>query len=1075
MCNKTLKPQFIAACYVALLTLLLPNLASAVTFTASKDTTIYDNGNVNGTGGGLFAGTNGVDVNQRGLIAFDLSSIPSGSTITNVSVDLHVNVAALNSGAISITLNALTQDWNEASTGTGGETSGGGNGVVSSDPNDATWTSSGITAWTAGGAFNPVESSSLVISSVGTFNTFTGPGLITDVQTWVDNPGTNYGWIIRGLENSNSSSKRFSSRENTGSSGANVPFITIEYDAPPATGLLPVPVPAENPITEDKRILGKILFWDEQLSSNDTVACGSCHIPSAGGADPRAGAHPGADGLFSTADDVIGSPGIVNLSSSLTPVNDPVFGFDTQVTSRAAPTAIGAMYTPDHFWDGRATSQFVDPEDGVTVIIASGGALESQAVVPILSTVEMAHTGRTWADVKTKLQGATPLALASNIPADLSAALAGNPDYPTLFAAAFGDNAITAARIGMAIATYERTLLPDQSPWDLYIAGDSNAMSAQQLAGWNFLETSNGGQRCLSCHTPPTFSDNAFHNIGLRPSAEDLGRENITGNTDDRGRFKTPTLRNSGLRKQLMHVGWITDNSDAIDFYNAGTADVTSNHSQFTTDQSPLPGSGNDYTTAQLTPTDEANQNDVAEFLANGLTDPRVANETFPFDRPTLRSEFSTPAINDQLKLMSYNIDSATWDSAQADRIEAVIDAEAADVIGLQEVSAIPLADLIARVGDDYDFIATSGSDNNNPILVRKNIFNIIASGSTVEDAMLLCTTKSYVNYVVLTQISTNAQFTFHNTKLCPLATASGDLEAGVTAEQTNQAHAIDLVTLINQNLTTYGAATFTAGAYNAPVGSATMDFLIEQTDLPGPVSNPVTLDDSYDTATGNNNPGTDVILFRTNFVTISSADIVNNPTTLSASSHLPVVTVVEVADSNDQDGDTILDTNDNCPTIANLDQLNTDGDAQGNVCDADDDNDGLSDVFETSIGTNTLLTDTDLDGLTDFEEVNVDGDANSYTVGLDTNPLDADTDNDGLSDGEEDLNGNGVFDANEPSPFLIDTDDDGLTDRYEVNTSTTDPTSPTTLTNGTPGDMNGDGNINAGDIILLNRQVLGL
>ncbi|MBT8441678.1 MAG: cytochrome-c peroxidase, partial [Gammaproteobacteria bacterium] len=59
--------------------------------------------------------------------------------------------------------------------------------------------------------------------------------------------------------------------------------------------LPPVPVPAANPITEEKRVLGKILFWDEQLSSDDSIACGTCHIPSAGGADPRAGLHPGTD------------------------------------------------------------------------------------------------------------------------------------------------------------------------------------------------------------------------------------------------------------------------------------------------------------------------------------------------------------------------------------------------------------------------------------------------------------------------------------------------------------------------------------------------------------------------------------------------------------------------------------------------------------------------------------------------------------------------------------------------------------------------------------------------------------
>ncbi len=1055
----------------ALALLVISGQATADTFLASKDTTIYDTGNVNGTGMGLFSGANGVSQNQRGLIAFDLSSIPAGSTITSVSLTLHVNAVGSSSGAIPITLNAITQDWNEASTGAGVETNGGGSGVTA-NPGDATWTSSGIAPWTAGGAFNPTVSSSTVVSGANAFYTFNDAGLIADVQGWIDTPGTNFGWIIRGIENTSGSSKRFSSRENTGAGGANVPLLTVTYDAPATSGLPPVPVPVENPITEPKRILGKILFWDEQLSSDNTVACGSCHIPSAGGADPRAGIHPGADGLFSTADDVIGSPGIVNLSSPTTAVNDPVFGFSPQVTDRAAPTAIGAMYTPDHFWDGRATSQFIDPEDGVTVVIASGGALESQAVAPILSTVEMAHTGRTWNDVRNKLQSVVPMALVnSRVPADITAALAVNADYPALFAAAFGDNAITAARIGMAIATYERTLLPDQTPWDLYVAGDTNAMTAQQIAGWDSLSTSGGGQRCLSCHVPPMFTDHDFYNIGLRPSSEDLGREGVTGNSADRGRFKTPTLRNSGLRKQMMHVGWITGNADAIDFYNAGTADVTSSHIQFTTDQSVLPGTGEAYTTVQLTPADEVNQNNIAEFLNTGLTDPRVAAEVFPFDRPTLRSEFSAAATGNQIKLMSYNVGSANWDSAQADRIEEIIDAEAADVIGLQEAGTTQVADLIARVGDDYDFIATTGVGNSNPILVRKNLFTVVASGSTLEDAMLFCAGKSYVNYVVLTKISTGARFTFHNSELCSTSTNTVDLESGFTAEQTNQAHAIDLVTLINQNLGAFGGAIITAGAYNASVGSATMNFLAEQVDLPGPVSNPIVLDDSYAIATGSDNPGSDVILFGENLVTIVSAEIVSNPSTLAASAYLPVLTIVEIIASDDQDGDTIIDTLDNCPTVPNTDQLNTDGDLQGDACDNDDDNDGLTDAFEATIATNPLLADTDFDGLSDYEEVNLDGNPGAYTPGQDTDPLDPDTDNDGLLDGEEDLNGNGVIDAGEPSPFAIDTDDDGLTDRYEVNTSATDPTSITTLD--APGDLNGDGLFDAADIMLLHRLIL--
>ena len=84
----------------------------------------------------------------------------------------------------------------------------------------------------------------------------------------------------------------------------------------PVPPLEPPPAPAGNPVTATKVALGKVLFWDEQLSSTRTVSCGTCHINSAGGSDPRsiitnlASTHPGADGVFSTGDDVTGSPGV---------------------------------------------------------------------------------------------------------------------------------------------------------------------------------------------------------------------------------------------------------------------------------------------------------------------------------------------------------------------------------------------------------------------------------------------------------------------------------------------------------------------------------------------------------------------------------------------------------------------------------------------------------------------------------------------------------------------------------------------------------------------------------------------
>jgi len=296
------------------------------------------------------------------------------------------------------------------------------------------------------------------------------------------------------------------------------------------------------------------------------------------------------------------------------------------------------QYAPELFWDGRATDQFLDPQLG-TVSIATGGALESQAVAPILSSVEMGHDGRTWDEVIAKLEQITPLRLASDVPPDMTAALAIDGDYPALFDEAFGDAAITAERIGFAIATYERTLLPDQTPWDL------GTLTPPQQAGLNLLTNSTV---CLNCHQPPMFTDHLFWNIGLRPAIEDAGRLDVTGDPNDLGRFKTPSLRNAGLRPAMMHVGWITDIQDVIDYYNAppfpqvGVGD----HSQFTADQTGIPtgipGFFANYQNINMPPTGPSGQpfqEDVVDFIRNALTDPRVAAETFPFDRPTLHSE----------------------------------------------------------------------------------------------------------------------------------------------------------------------------------------------------------------------------------------------------------------------------------------------------------------------------------------------------------------------------------------------------------------------------------------------------
>lgn len=384
--------------------------------------------------------------------------------------------------------------------------------------------------------------------------------------------------------------------------------------------LPPVPVPPENPITEQKRVLGKILFFDEQLSHDNTMACATCHSAARGGADARPRArNPGADGAFNTPDDVLGSSGVVASDAVRNYLRSAVYGLAPQVTGRSSMAPINAAFASDLFWDGRATSAFKDPQTGQT-LIAAGGALESQIAGPPVNSTEMGHDQIDWVKVVTKLAYARPLALATNLPPDVAGAIAGKPTYGQLFAQAFGDTTVTAARVAFAVATYERTLVANQTPFDL------GTLTPQQNQGFQAFQAS----RCIVCHAAPPnaqfFTDHSFRNIGLRPPAEDTGRQVLTGNANDRGRFKVPSLRNVGLRPQFMHNGEFTTLPALIAFYARAPGAAP----QFPDNQDPVMQQVNVPPQAAAI---------IQDFIQNGLTDPRVRNEQFPFDRPTLYSQ----------------------------------------------------------------------------------------------------------------------------------------------------------------------------------------------------------------------------------------------------------------------------------------------------------------------------------------------------------------------------------------------------------------------------------------------------
>ena len=288
-------------------------------------------------------------------------------------------------------------------------------------------------------------------------------------------------------------------------------------------------------------------------------------------------------------------------------VDHPDFGILEQATGRRGRPASEAGYAPSLFWDGRAGGALVDPET-LEVVLASGAALESQALVPILNSTEMAHGAREWSEVVSRLQSAAPLALAESLPPALEDGIGGR-SYPELFASAFGTPEISPTRIAMAIASYERTLVSNQTPLDVALSGGP-ALTALEQQGRAVFANRN----CAVCHGGALLSNDAFFYTGVRPVQEDLGRFAETGNIGDRGAMRTPTLRNVALRAPYMHNGEIATLSDVVDFYDRGGDFDAPN-------KNPL------IVPLNLLPQEKAA---LLAFMTRPLTDPRAASESAP-------------------------------------------------------------------------------------------------------------------------------------------------------------------------------------------------------------------------------------------------------------------------------------------------------------------------------------------------------------------------------------------------------------------------------------------------------------
>jgi cytochrome c peroxidase len=212
-------------------------------------------------------------------------------------------------------------------------------------------------------------------------------------------------------------------------------------------------------------------------------------------------------------------------------------GIHGKLGSRNAPTILNAAFNKTQFWDGRA-------ED-----------LEAQVSGPMLNSLEMGHT----------LEG-------------VERGVLGNSELKVLVEKAFGPGRPTMEKITKAIASFERTLVSGNSPFDRFFYGkDQTALSAAGRRGLEVFRSPQKGN-CAVCHTIQEqfalFTDHAFHNLGAGLNAEgeltDLGRFTQTGVETDKGAFRTPGLRNVAKTAPYMHDGSLKTLKEVVDFYVGG-------------------------------------------------------------------------------------------------------------------------------------------------------------------------------------------------------------------------------------------------------------------------------------------------------------------------------------------------------------------------------------------------------------------------------------------------------------------------------------------------------------------------
>ena len=296
---------------------------------------------------------------------------------------------------------------------------------------------------------------------------------------------------------------------------------------------LPAPsIPSDNLLTPQKVHLGKQLFFDPRLSSDDHMSCASCHDPAMGWSNGAA-LPKGRDG---------------------------------ELLLRGVPTLVNVGCLPHFFWDGRSKT------------------LEEAVVQPIAHQNEM---NLLLEEAVTKLN-----------------AIEG---YRRQFHDVFEEDA-SVESIGKALATFLRTMLAGNAPFDRFRAGDLKALSPAAIRGHDvFFFRSN----CAACHRGPLLTDSTFQNIGIgmdQPEP-DLGRYLISKDDYYSGKFKTPTLRDISRTAPYMHDGRFETLREVVQLYVEG-------------------GLYNATISVQINelPLSDQEQDDLVTFLEEGLTSSKYPN-----------------------------------------------------------------------------------------------------------------------------------------------------------------------------------------------------------------------------------------------------------------------------------------------------------------------------------------------------------------------------------------------------------------------------------------------------------------